>query len=1009
MENLDANLLDLTNQFSLFLKNNPNTELVSEETIRSWLNKFLGLFGWDVTDVSQVQQEIQLAEESKEKLKEIASGHIRPDYSLVNGPAVKAYFDAKSLDIDCFSDNKAAFQVKSYGWSAKTPFAFLSNFKQLVIYDCRPSPQAEDASSTGIVLKIGYKDYVKKIDILKKYLLKAEVYKGSLDKLAEAEPRQGVLTIDEKFADFLSNFRKTLAINLLKNNPALSSDDLNFYLQVIIDRIIFIRVCEARGIEKPDLLKTFLDQGFWENFSSSCYMDFYEHYDGAMFERNEGFQKLVIDDSTFSAFIEQLYYPYPYCFDAIPSAALAKIYESFLSKQISVTSGKVFEQLKDDYIKTNGAIPTPEYLAKEVVLSTFQLNEINDVETLLKVTVLDPCCGSGVFLIEAFDLLSEKLISLLRASKNPKYKDLFLVTPSNEFYLTVKGKQLLMQHCIFGIDLDPIAVEISKMSLALKIVDGNNQLVLSEAGYFGEKILQSIHKNLLVGNSLVEPDMIQIDAYQAVRPLNIKQKFSDVFRKGGFDYVIGNPPYVETKYYKASNENLHKVLRKKYTSFHFKADLSVLFIERSISLLNSKGILGFIVQKRWFKAKYGEGIRQLIASKKRLKRLISYKSTSLFSGRSTYVAILVVSPQPNKAVEFANVLSDGNEIKNDVESGLPPVFESIPCSFFQQGTWSPESFKIESLRLRCLARVGSLKQKKYLAVKDGIQALWKKIYHLSDCVIDGKTITGTNGLGKRVTIEKAVVRPLIYNRAFYPLKKLTPDAYSVFPYEEKDNKTKIRYSDLSKRFPLCYAYLNENKQFIKDNIECRDDPELWHTFTREHNQNLYWKKKVIIPMTSKCVAASFYDNGGIFVDNANVWYVVDSKDRSDVLKIVSLILNSRIFDAFAKAKANPQANDYFKFNKQFLEPVPFPDVASISQSKKKSLLVLYEQAKTKEAEYLTCSHFSKENVQLSIEEIWKKIDDIVVSLYGLTKEEAELICSSCDDVRFALLFKAENA
>ena len=122
------------------------------------------------------------------------------------------------------------------------------------------------------------------------------------------------------------------------NRTSLSEEELNYYVQIILDRIIFIRVCESKGIEKEGLLRDFQRKGFWNCFKTSCYMEFYEHYDGAMFEKdaNNKFQGIILCDDTFSDFIKQLYYPFPYKFNAIPTKVIAKVYEDFLAYSLVI-------------------------------------------------------------------------------------------------------------------------------------------------------------------------------------------------------------------------------------------------------------------------------------------------------------------------------------------------------------------------------------------------------------------------------------------------------------------------------------------------------------------------------------------------------------------------------------------------------------------------------------------------------------------------------------------------
>ena len=189
---------------------------------------------------------------------------------------------------------------------------------------------------------------------------------------------------------------------------------LNYYVQVILDRIIFIRVCESKEIEEHEKLKSFLSdkQGFWNSFKKSCYMEFYNHYDGAMFQRDELFQKLDIDNEVFTQFINDLYYPCPYRFNVIPVKVIANIYEEFLGKQIILKNGRIEEITKSEYIKTNGAVCTPEHIVEMVCKQIIDLSAVATIDDLLNIKVLEPCCGSGVFIVSVYELLAKKMTEI---------------------------------------------------------------------------------------------------------------------------------------------------------------------------------------------------------------------------------------------------------------------------------------------------------------------------------------------------------------------------------------------------------------------------------------------------------------------------------------------------------------------------------------------------------------------------------------------------------------------
>lgn len=980
-------LRELIAKYQQYKADKKSVELSEEET-RSWINRLLEIFGWDVLNTQQIKQEKIVDEEQKTKLAEIDSTHTKPDYSLVNGNTVKAYLDAKKIDVDIFKSKEAAFQVRSYGWSADLPCSFLTNFEQFVIFDCRFAPKKSDPATTGAI-QISMDEYIGQFDQLENHLNRVLVYHNNLKKLYDTTNTEGTHTVDELFNKLLSEFRLQLANNMYQNNKtSLSEDELNYYVQIILDRIIFIRVCESKGLEKEGLLLDFLKKGFWNAFKTSCYAEFYNHYDGAMFEKdvNNKFPSIALDDEIFADFVKQLYYPYPYKFNAIPTKVIAKVYEDFLAYSLSIKNDSVVSCLKEEYVKTNGAIPTHEFIADAICKQTLSSVNINSPEDIFALRILDPCCGSGVFLVSAYEYLSNRLRDITTKTNR------WCIVDGDNKYLTVAAKQEIMKNCLYGIDCDPTAAEVTKMSMALKVIDDINEVLLTEAGMFGEKILSDIHKNIVTGNTLVDIDIdCPPSEIKYIRPLNIKGSvYKNVFdEKGGFDYVLGNPPYVETKHFKAASTKIHEYLHNKYSTFEGKVDLSVLFIERTMDLLNNNGYLGMIIQRRWFKTNYGKGARKFITQGSHLHKLLDIETNSLFKGRITYVSVMILKKAVCAQVEYDLIKGDVNDVQLYFDEDRSP--EVIDSSYFSEAIWAPELKTIFEIKNKYAQRYGTVGTNTEISVCDGTQALWKKVYDIVEYSEKNGIITGKNGFKETVSIEKEMVKPIIYNREFKPLKDLVPDAYRVFPYEGADNKTKISIKTVKNDYPLAYKYLSKNKKRIKAQVECNAG-DFWHTYTREHNHDSFDSAKIIIPMTTKETYATFENKHGLYMDNSNVWFINYKGDNALIMKAITMIINSTIFSVFAKCGANQASNGYYKFNKQFIEPVPLPN-NKIKTSNKiiKSLSSLYDDMKALLSEYETATVNDKLLYKGVMESKWKEVDELCYELYGVDAKEKNLI------------------
>ena len=977
---------------------------ISEETTRAWINDFLGVFGWDVRNVNQVWQETVLNERDRRRLADINSTHKRPDYTLLNGSNIKTFLDAKSLTVDIFSSKATAFQIRSYGWSAHVPCAFVSNFAQTAIFDTRQMPDVSQSASHGVI-QVGIDEYIEKFDVLYEHLWRGNVIDDGLRRLYASDPRDGTKTLDTQFMGVLSDFRSKLAREVWHRNSSIVSDSdaLNYYVQVIMDRIIFIRVCESKGIERGERLREFQKskRGFWHAFRGSCYMEFYRHYDGAMFERDSKFKRIELDDVVFDDFINGLYYPSPYRFDVIPAMMLAKIYEEFLGKRLVVRHGKVVEEMKGEYVKTNGAIPTPEYLVQLVCRRTFGNAPIKSINQLFNTKILDPCCGSGVFLLACYDYLEEQFVNLLKSDDElrGRYEDYYFVDDDGNWLLTISGRRLLIVKCLFGIDVDEAAVEVTKMSLALKMLDGNCVTVWDAIGANGEKILRDIAENVKLGNTLV-PMCATLSARSRdlLKAFDPQVAFPAVFKGDdpGFSHIVCNPPYVETKYFKEASPCLHGYLSKTYKAFEGKADLAVLFIERCMKLLASKGKAGFIVQRRWFKTEYGRGIRKLINKGAHLESMLEFEATDLFPKRITYVAVMTLSQGKNAEVSYARIKGCGDEVrvlfsdKERVDAVCAANERSVSMPE-DDGVWDFATGGIEALYQRLLAAHGRLDAFPGLAIKDGIQALWKKVYHFRDVKFNGDKAYGTNGFGEHACIEKDILRGVVYNREFYPFKRVTPDAWCLFPYRGASADA-IPYSEMQARYPLAYVYLQANRRRITEYVECRNG-EKWHTFTREHNHALYNSDKIIVPMTARDTIATYMaGENGMYMDNANVWFLLIDGASQELMKSVAVVINSTLFSVLAKAKANPQSGGYYKFNKQFLSPIPFPSNALWRDKGVQARLArIHDRVRDLEERFIASRPNKRELVSQRLASEWNKVDELVEKVYGLTDADTALV------------------
>lgn len=985
------NLQNLVNRF-LEAKTDGSLEGASEATMRTWIDELLSVFGWNVQDTHQVLTERTLDKEERQKLKAIGSTNVRPDYTLVNGKVPLAFVDAKSLDVNIETSKDVAFQIRSYGWSIGAPFSIVTNFEQLAIYDCSYMPRINDEANYARRFYATADEYVEKFETLDTFLSRTNVLAGNVKFV-----QQKGNALDENFSKMLGVARIAFAKAIIEQNEIESVNVLSYYVQTIINRILFIRVCESRGLEVDGLLNKFAQGNFWEEFKNSSYGDFYDHYDGPMFKKIPSLQSLQIDNSVFESFLANLYYPSPYRFDVIPLKTLSDIYDLFLGYQLVVDGSSVTDELKAEFKKSNGAVTTPEALVNQVIECAIPFNTIANltIEQIFDLKIIDIACGSGVFLVGAYDYLIKQIEKKLERNQDC---DAELYADLEYPVLNINGRRKLINNCIYGVDINPEAVEVSKMSLCLRLIDNYSPEDFDAVGLLGSQILKGIGANIRCGNTLVGTDIEQhfpaiadnMRELQETNAFDWESSFPSVFENGGFDFVVGNPPYVEVKNYNVGLPHMAAYIKRFYSSSkNGKIDLAIPFIEKGVNLLNANGRLGFIVQKRFFKTEYGKGIREILTSRKLLNGVHDYEETDLFAGRLTYVAIVVCDNNSanNSHVWYYNSKSNNTMLLSaDTLSGTP---------------WNFENAQLNALRLRLTKSLGTLGD--VCNVKVGVQVLWNDAFQIHIDKIENNLIYGHSVIDEHIVIEKDACKPLLCNEHFAPLTKREYTTYALFPYDVTDagEVTELSINNIEDRYPRAYNYLTRHKALITSKVQTLPEKnnsynadEHWHLFTRANNHGAVYQK-LAVPMTAQYPQAAVITDGHVYCDNANMFFVQVPDLTEEKLYALSAIINSTIFCAFARSIANPQQGGYYKFNKQFLNPVPVPKEAFIEcKPQIKKLAKIAKRIEETNEQIRTSIGGQTTGLENSLKSLWSELDQICDKLYGLTIEDKGIIYST---------------
>ena len=476
-----------------------------------------------------------------------------PDYCFRIGGAKKFFVEAKKPSINLKEDVSPAFQLRRYAWSAKLPLSILTDFEEFAIYDCRIKPAQTDKASAGRVLYLTYKDYAAQWDELNSIFSREAVLKGSFDKYAgSSKLKKGTTTVDDAFLSEIEEWRDMLARNIALRNGDITPRELNFAVQRTIDRIVFLRICEDRGIEDYGKLQMQLNGTNVYRRLVQLFSQADDRYNSGLFhfqrekDRHEEPDKLTanisVDDKPLKDIIRRLYYPEsPYEFSVLSADILGQVYEQFLGKVIRLTAGhqaKVEE--KPEVRKAGGVYYTPKYIVDYIVKNTVghlvgagpracpdsgqpqgvaPTKQNITPKDVSKLKILDPACGSGSFLLGAYQYLLDWHLKWYIENEPEKWararQPAIYQGPSPEpqtpnWHLTTTEKKRILLNNIYGVDIDSQAVEVTKLSLLLKVLEGeNSQTLAAELRLFHQRALPDLGDNIKCGNSLIGPDFYQ--------------------------------------------------------------------------------------------------------------------------------------------------------------------------------------------------------------------------------------------------------------------------------------------------------------------------------------------------------------------------------------------------------------------------------------------------------------------------------------------------------------------
>lgn len=660
---------------------------------------------------------------------DLALGNFTNDGSDVLAPFELKGADTKDLDAIMPGRNKTPVQqVWEYANAASgVRWVLVTNYLEIRLYSYSEGNQKYERFE---FLKLTDPDEYARFQLL----LSAENLLGGKTEALLQESRTAEKDItDELYRDYKA-IRDALIDSVRAASPATDAVTSIGYAQTILDRVLFIAFAEDTGLLPQYTLKNayehkdpYAPRPVWQTFQA-LFRAIDEgnpalgikRYNGGLFQKDAVLDALELPDLVCEGFKRLGEYDFA---SQISVTILGHIFEqsiSDLERQQAIARGEEVEEEKktgtSGQRKKHGVVYTPDYIARFIVERTVgahlvdMFNEAlapfiakdssaDDYEAikwkrksaeleawqayrvrLQNLKIVDPACGSGAFLVAVFDYLKAEYHRVnTKIADLSKIKMATLFDPDSE----------ILTHNLFGVDVNAESVEITKLSLWLKTARPG-------------KILDSLDHNIRVGDSLIEDSNY---AYLE-HAFNWKTAFPEVFKDGGFDIALGNPPYVRMELIKP----MKPYLEKRFEVVSDRADLYCYFYEQGLNILRDGGRLGYISSSTFFKTGSGKPLRKHLTAKATLLDVIDFGDLQVFEGVTTYPVIMTMrqgAPKRGHTLNFWKLTALSTE---DFAAQYAKHAAPYPQDALGEGSWELENTALQALRSKIVDGKPTLKK-----------------------------------------------------------------------------------------------------------------------------------------------------------------------------------------------------------------------------------------------------------------------------------------------------------
>ena len=995
------------------------------ETKTGFIEPLLQALGWNTQDRNEVGLE-----------EKISRGRV--DYSLKIKGSPKIYIEAKPPRAR-LTKAEAISQAITYGYNKRSvQWVLLTDFQELRLFDVTIRPNKRNLEA-GLRMDLTYDRFLERFDDL--WLLSKEsVESGLLDRSLLSKKLDRLRRpVDKEILEDMKQWREVLAKDIYKNHPEMAEAQLKENVQRILDRFIFIRSCEDRGLTYGDTLQEMVVQrrddigtAFMPTLKA-LFRRYDRDFDSELFDEHSC-EDLAIDFPPLKEIILETYDPY--LFDVIGVEVLGNIYEQYLGFVPRLTEKRVKYEPKPEVRKAGGIFYTPEYIVDYIVKNTVGrfLSERKPKKIQI-LRILDPACGSGSFLIRAYRELEVYYQRIKKEAWEKRQKVLSKVyEDQSEFSfdegpqearweLNVFDKRKIVLNHLFGVDLDEQAVEVTRLSLMLKMLEGEHGIIP------GRAVLPTLDHNIKCGNSLISGDVLKLQSFFKedwikTKPFDWEAYFRKIVKEeGGFDVIIGNPPYVRIQTLPKDQVGF---FNKNYISATGNYDIYALFVERGLQLLKPGGILGFILPHKFFQAAYGQGLRKVIAEKNALMEVVNFRDNQIFEKSSTYTCLLFIQksngvgtplrgrpkrrqaqwPAPTKTrdtfkyCEIARLEDQGKQLQiireHEEYQDDRMRIGKIPKKQVTEAPWSfgfgEEAALLEKLR-NVRTTLGDVAGRIFQGVITSADTVF--LFKEFEFIGKSKVRVYSKELQEKVILEANILKRVVRSGDIGRYHAQST-CLVLFPYKvENDQARLLSAKEIESTYPLAWEYLKKNKKILENREGGKFRDSEWYRFGRTQNIGMWEQRKILVPyMITRLSACLDFEEHYYFVNVTTGGYGILVNNEKVSLHYLTALLNSTLLDFYFKRITTNFRGGYFAANKQYIERLPIR-IIDFNNPKEKilhdDLVKLVEVMLDLRKREQKAEGHELEQLKRQIEKTDHEIDERVYELYGLREKEIDIV------------------